>query len=182
MLNNLAGVVWLTLPTMLSVTWFPPPERTLATSVGLMANWLGISGSFFFGQAVVSEPHRNATSRADFDLAPPMIGRYHNVFLYLGGQQPECSEVWDRSDLGVGDEVPKLREEILRLMWITAIPIVTVSATAILFFPQRPPLPPSRSSVGARMEFWTGFKSLVRKRDSWLLAAIASVPYGLFGE
>jgi hypothetical protein len=50
MINDLAGVVFLSVPPMLSSIWFPTSERTVATAIGLLSNWLGIAGSFAIGQ------------------------------------------------------------------------------------------------------------------------------------
>ena len=40
-------------PIKISATWFPPHERTRATSIGQMANALGMGVSFFLANVIV---------------------------------------------------------------------------------------------------------------------------------
>ena len=68
-------------------------------------------------------------------------------------------------------------------MWVVAIPCILVGAPAVMAFPLKPPLPPSRSSVGNnRLDFWSGLKAIVRIPSAWIIAFVATVPYGLYGK
>ena len=40
-------------PIQISATWFPPHERTRATSIGQMFNALGVGVSFFLANVIV---------------------------------------------------------------------------------------------------------------------------------
>ena len=44
-------------PALLSASWFPEEERTMATGVALNANQLGIGFAFIFGTLLVNEPN-----------------------------------------------------------------------------------------------------------------------------
>jgi hypothetical protein len=79
----------------------------------------------------------------------------------------------DNSD----SNVDLIREEIGDLMWISAIPVLVVALVAAVIFPKQPPLPPSRSSSESRLHFWSGFKTILKNRNAWLIAAVTAVPY-----
>lgn len=53
-INAIAGPVAMAAPIQISATWFPPHERTRATSIGQMFNALGVGVSFLLGTAVSS--------------------------------------------------------------------------------------------------------------------------------
>ncbi|XP_070174346.1 solute carrier family 49 member 4-like [Littorina saxatilis] len=48
-LNGLGGPVAMAAPPILSAVWFPPEERTTATAIGTVLNYLGVAASFVMG-------------------------------------------------------------------------------------------------------------------------------------
>jgi FLVCR family MFS transporter len=53
--NGISNSVNAVYPTALSATWFPPEERTLATAIMAMGNFLGNALGFILGPLVVPE-------------------------------------------------------------------------------------------------------------------------------
>ncbi|CAB4055555.1 DIRC2 [Lepeophtheirus salmonis] len=60
-LNGISGTTILSAPSVLSSTWFPPNERTIATSISQMFNLFGNALSFMLGPRIVSDIGVNAT-------------------------------------------------------------------------------------------------------------------------
>jgi len=54
-INAIAGPIAMGAPIQISSAWFPPHERTRATSIGQMFNPLGVGFSFFLGVVTVRE-------------------------------------------------------------------------------------------------------------------------------
>ncbi len=63
-LNGIAGVTVMSAPPAISAAWFPPSQRTTATSVNQMGNVLGASVAAVLGPLMVP----------DFDIPPPVNG------------------------------------------------------------------------------------------------------------
>lgn len=53
LLNGLAGPVGCAAPPLLSATWFAPQQRTTATSISTVCNYLGVALSFILGPLLV---------------------------------------------------------------------------------------------------------------------------------
>jgi hypothetical protein len=73
-LNGLAGPIAMSIPPVISATFFPTEQRTLATSVMSVANYVGVAISFIGGPAIVNNPDHVE----------------HKVFTYLAGQTALC--------------------------------------------------------------------------------------------
>ena len=61
--NGLASPVALAAPTIVSATWFPPEQRTVATAVTALAQVYGVAIPFAVGPALV--PYDNLTATAN---------------------------------------------------------------------------------------------------------------------
>ena len=55
-LNGISGVTVMAAPPLISSHWFPPDERTTATSINQAANMLGNGLSMLIGPALVNVP------------------------------------------------------------------------------------------------------------------------------
>lgn len=155
-LNGISGIIIMSAPPAISAAWFPVNERTTATAFGMLSNALGLSVSFFLVVEVVPDaPKQNGTSN-----------------------------VTSLEDLGyLSDHNTQLmREEIFRLMWVMALPVLLFGIMVLVYFPSHPPLPPSRSSMGVRLNFFKGIRKVIANRDAWLIALTLSIPNGIFGK
>lgn len=73
-LNGLAGPIAMSIPPVVSSTFFPTEQRTLATSIMSVANYVGVALTFIAGPAIVDNPSHVQ----------------HKVFIYLAGQTVLC--------------------------------------------------------------------------------------------
>ena len=51
-INGIGGPILMSAPIQISATWFPPQERTRATSISQMFNAVGVGVSFFLGTLI----------------------------------------------------------------------------------------------------------------------------------
>ena len=70
----------------------------------------------------------------------------------------------------------ELREEINTYLIVLCIPALVLLLCSLLYFPNTPPKPPSRSSRQERLDFMKGSLELLRNPSSWLIAIVWSVP------
>jgi len=162
-LNGLGGPVSMAVPPIFSATWFPPNQRTTATAIGALLNLLGIALSFFVGPAFVAEvPISNITSSLfspEADLAYPVFSL----------SKPNIS------DLTNGTDITPYRSNIYSLMWFEWGLIFALLVAALVYFPNKPLLPPSLSASQPKGELLKGLISIVKVPNFWLVA----VPYGI---
>ncbi|KAK7093169.1 hypothetical protein V1264_008811 [Littorina saxatilis] len=60
-LNGLAGPIAMAGPPAVSATWFPPEQRTLATSIGTFFSMFGMASGFLIGPMLVPDVPKNST-------------------------------------------------------------------------------------------------------------------------
>jgi FLVCR family MFS transporter 7 len=53
-LNAAVGPFVMATPSKISANWFPPKERTTATAIGTLSNYMGSAAGFLIGPYVVS--------------------------------------------------------------------------------------------------------------------------------
>ena len=94
-------------------------ERTTATGIGQVAAILALSLSSFMGSAIVHD-------------TPPRYNTSDNEFHFNYTVTPEEKE--------------EMRTEIKWLMWAQALPVFILALLTCLYFPNKSPVPPSRTS------------------------------------
>ena len=102
-----------------SALWFPPNERTRATSIGQMFNALGMGVSYLLGNTIVS---REQTEDRDAE---------HDIMILLSVYSA-----------------------------VSAFILIAV----ILYYPSKPPLPPSNTAAEERMNLSSGWLDLVKNK------------------
>jgi FLVCR family MFS transporter len=133
-LNGLAGPVAMSMPPVLSASWFPPGERTIATAIVTAVNYGGCAATFVLGPAIV----------------PPAdtAGMEHQLWLYMMGELVATGSVF---------------------------------VCALVLFPARPPLAPSRSAAVERSSMGRGLSQLLRGQHTfWCLTICYGVVSGFF--
>lgn len=151
-LAGLGGPVSMAVPPIFSATWFPPHQRTTATAIGALLNLLGIALSFFVGPAFVAEvPFSNVTDGWTF----VMNGDFNNVTN--------------------ATDITPYYNDIYNLMWFGWASIFVLLVMACIYFPNKPPLPPSLSAAQPKGSLLTGLLSIVKVPNFWLVA----LPYGI---
>ena len=129
-------------PPLISTHWFPPDERTTATSINQAANALGNGLSMLMGPALVSIP-------SDCNL--------DTILTNTSTSSSECPSKKD------------IRRDIDDYMYIQAAIAIIIFTLFCAYFPSKPPLPPAPSSAIQRTEFWTGVKQIIRNKSALLL-------------
>jgi len=124
-LNGVAGPIAMSAPIKISALWFPPNERTRATSIGQMFNALGVGVSYLLTKALVT--------------------KYENVE--------------DRDHL----------YDITVLLSVYSGVSAAIFLSVLVYFPSKPPTPPSNSAKEERTSFFAGWVDLIKNRNCWLV-------------
>ena len=82
-LNGLSGPVAMSAPIQISAAWFPPNERTRATSIGQMFNALGVGVSYLLGRFLVSTDDDVSDDESDETSITALLSVYSGVSLFL---------------------------------------------------------------------------------------------------
>ena len=127
LLNGIVGVPVMTIPTKLSSVWFPPRERTFATSVTNTAQALGVAVGF---------------------ITVPYLTRTYDIHTML---------------------------------YVEAEIALFIALLATIYFPARPPTPPSVSADEQRRNFGSSLKTLMTNKAFILLASSGGVITGAMG-
>lgn len=150
-LNGISGVTICAAPSLLSSQWFPPSERTTATSINQAFNMLGNGLAMVVGPALV-HTGKNLTD--------------NNLFHPFGN---------------TSEEVKQAREEIDTYMQIDAGVAVGLFILFCIYFPSAPPHPPAPSSAIQRTQFREGIMNLLTNRDAILVCFSYSISQGVMG-
>jgi len=71
------------------------------------------------------------------------------------------------------------RKDIQIYMYSQAIPAGLFFLMSVLYFPSRPAKPPSFSSGEERLDFFNGFKEVMKNKVAWAIAIGSSIPQGI---
>ena len=74
----------------------------------------------------------------------------------------------------------QLLDEISIFMYLELIVTVVLLAVAIIYFPNKPKLPPSNSASLSKLNFHDGFKQLFGKKDFWLILFMTASTTGIY--
>ncbi|XP_035658680.1 solute carrier family 49 member 4 homolog isoform X2 [Branchiostoma floridae] len=146
-LNGVAGIMLMAAPPLISSTWFPPNQRTTATAISSIFNYVGTSVGYLIGPLFVSQPH----------LMPNSTLHYNQTV------------------------VEDISGQIMRLMYVECGYCTAVFLAILIYFPSKPPTPPSLSAAMDRLDFRTGLKKLFRHGQFWLVCLAYCVPGGVIG-
>ncbi|XP_072021194.1 solute carrier family 49 member 4-like [Amphiura filiformis] len=162
----LAGPFLVQGPPLLSVTWFPPNQRTTATAVATISMEFGVALSFILGPLTVKEPKTiNATTINNLTEFDTYMGNYYDDYDDL---PPDIKQ----------DHI----DSIFRLLYIEFGMIVVLYIIAWIYFPSKPPTPPSVTASTPREDFLPGAKILVTSINAfWLPGLCYGISLGVFG-
>lgn len=146
-----AGPVGMAAPPLLSSTWFPPHQRTTATAILTVAGYVGTAGSFLIGPAFVDDV-----------------------------KTTDIPKVGDNYRLNITEE-DKYQSQINSLLYFEAALQVAVFILIAVYYPSKPPIPPSHSAGTGRIDFKNGVKALLKNYNFLLLAIIYGASTGVYG-
>lgn len=75
-----------------------------------------------------------------------------------------------------------VKEEVQHYLLLLSGPAIATFLLCALYFPSKPPSPPSRSAEEARLDFWPGAKQLLRNPNSWGIAIVWAVPQAVWNN
>ena len=158
MLNGFAGPVAMAAPPLLSSKWFPAEQRTTSTAfTSLVAGLGGLIGALITPLVVKDFSHLPRNNTASNTTTP-------TIPLFGNNGSNTNSEL-----------IQMQRSEIMKLMYIEFGLAAAVFLALLVYFPDRPPTPPSVTAHIQREGFKDGLKGLIRKKQFWLLC----IPYSL---
>ena len=119
-INSVSGPVAFSAPLTISAHWFPPNERTRATSIGQMFNALGVGVSYLLGSTIVSREE--------------------------------------------GEEDRDAEQDIMILLTVYSAVSTVIFIAVLLYYPSKPPLPPSNTAAEERMDLTSGLVNLIKSK------------------
>ncbi|PVD36113.1 hypothetical protein C0Q70_03086 [Pomacea canaliculata] len=177
-LNGLAGPVASAAPPFLSAIWFAPHERTTATAIAVMLNSLGMAVMFVLGPALVPDATNSTKESAHIQsLFQPwednqFISNFWNVSAQFDAD----------SDAARADRISREKHGLRLYMYIVAGWSIALFLAMLIYFPSKPPRPPSASASIQRSNFLAGLKDLGRRGQFWLVCAIYGISLGVLGS
>ncbi|XP_072020912.1 solute carrier family 49 member 4-like [Amphiura filiformis] len=162
---GLAGPVLMACPPLVSATWFPPHQRTTSTAYLTAMAYMGVACSFLIGPLIVSNVHiLNSTAIV------PIVNE--SIYDLYEGSQPNTTII------------PSVKhnhlQEINLLMYIEAGFMAILFIMTWVYFPAKPPTPPSASAETKREDFLEGAKILFTSTQFWLPALCYSISSGVY--
>ncbi|KAL8602558.1 hypothetical protein ACOMHN_065810 [Nucella lapillus] len=156
-LNGLAGLIAMAGPPVLSAVWFPPHQRTTATAIGGFFGTLGTAAGFLIGPLLVPDVPRNSSHPADID------------FSFDSLLQNESRH----------ERIEREKDAIHQLMYIECGWACALFLAMVIYFPKKPPLPPSASAALQREDLVTGLLRVCRCPQFWLIGIIYGLSTGV---
>ena len=146
-----SGTVALGAPPLVSATWFPPSERTTATALGTLVGYFGIAAAFAVGPAMV----------------PSVVAQTNASNVPLSNSTQDLRKLIDK--------------QILQYTYFELGLCTVVFFCALVYFPARPPLPPSvTSSIPHTMSTKASLKNVIKNRQFLLLTTITTLIFGVY--
>ncbi|XP_060551826.1 solute carrier family 49 member 4 homolog isoform X2 [Ruditapes philippinarum] len=186
-LNGIGGSVPFAGPAALSSVWFPPDQRATATAIVSFANYLGVSLSFIIGPQMVSSPAYKTTNSTTHDnitdiaIRSPSIGMVHSMGTFH--VVPVLNNIYAYSNHTHKELINKtnLITDIKNYLYFQAGLGVLFFLLVLIYFPARPPKPPSATAAIKRTEYMTGLSRLLCNGSVWLIVLAYALPTGILG-
>ncbi|XP_014781014.1 solute carrier family 49 member 4 isoform X2 [Octopus bimaculoides] len=144
--------------TALSSAWFPMHQRFTATAIANVFLTLGASASLFVGPLVVSTNASISNSTSN-----------HSSFPVIN------SSVYE-------DHLEKERIELRTLLFSEFGMSAVIFFLVVIYFPNKPPSPPTMSARMERLNFTEGITNLMKNYRFWMLAAIYTLCSGVISS
>ncbi|XP_021375997.1 disrupted in renal carcinoma protein 2 homolog [Mizuhopecten yessoensis] len=159
-------------PAAMSVAWFPPKERTSATSIAVMSTYLGYGIAYVIHPLFVSTPvfgaemfsHRNQNELANYTD--------HDLSLAANSTNVSTANVVLNKDI--------IKEETMTLIYIETVIAAAFVVVTVALVPQAPPTPPSNSANAIRMGYTKVLLHVIRNGFLCLLLLFTGVLVGMY--
>ncbi|XP_072029151.1 solute carrier family 49 member 4-like isoform X2 [Amphiura filiformis] len=155
-------------PPLVSAVWFPPHQRTTSTAFLSAMTYMGIACSFLIGPLIVSDvDHKNSTA------VIPIVNE--SIYGSYEGNKPTTTMTTIIPSVA-HDHI----QEINRLLYIEAGFMAILFIMTLVYFPAKPPTPPSASAETRREDFRAGARILLTSSQFWLPALCYSISTGVY--
>ncbi|KAL3831880.1 hypothetical protein ACJMK2_023577 [Sinanodonta woodiana] len=162
LLNGVAGPVSMGGPPVVSAEWFPPHQRTTATALSIIISSLGVGASFLLGPYLVPDRQNSNQTHSKNSSSQSYFSKES---LYLSDNSKTIQDT---------------RDDIMLYMYIGFGVSAFVFFLILIYFPNKPPLPPSVSASVERLDFSSGFKRLIRNVTFWQISLVYGVSIGVY--
>ncbi|VDI56415.1 MFS transporter, FLVCR family, disrupted in renal carcinoma protein 2 [Mytilus galloprovincialis] len=167
-LNGIAGTVFFAGPALIASVWFPLDQRATATAIGSFFNYAGVAVGFVIGPQLVSAPkynHSSATGPSQSnDLTTDIsvtTASYDNHTTLLNYSQLQTETMW--------------------LMYYECMAAGALFIAGLIYFPNKPPTPPSYTASVKRIEYTNALGKIIRNGPVWLISLAYALPAGVYG-
>ena len=154
--GDVGAPVAMALGPLISAAWFPPHQRTTATAVASLSSYVGVGLAFIVGPLLV-----------------PDVGNPSNNI----GKSIDYNKI--RNNM-TKEQLQSLKDNIMHLMYIELGATTLLLLVVIVYFPRKPPLPPSLTATIDRLDFKNGIKRLVSNKQFLLLLFINGITLGVY--
>ncbi|XP_031568006.1 solute carrier family 49 member 4-like, partial [Actinia tenebrosa] len=157
-ISMLSTPVGLGAPPSISATWFPPEERTTATAISTLVAYIGLPVAFIIGPYMVQileitySPQTNNTMNLNVS-----ISNYTKVY-----------------------DIDAMSSDLTKHMGVHLGISMFLLVCALLYFPDKPPLPPCETSGGPPHEYGESIQALLFDRSYLHLVVIFALSYGVY--
>merc|ERR1711892_5198 len=158
-LNGLAGVLLCSIPPAISAAWFPPNERVTATSIGQTLNCFG-GGLVYLIAGLVVKTSNNGGSEHGNNCKTDNVTEPSLIFT-------SDSEIY--------------RTELSYYLYTLAGPPFLLFILTLVYFPAKPLRPPSTTSQLKKTVALSGFISLLKNPQAWLILLVNTISSGVPG-
>ena len=154
--NSIGGPIAMALGPLISAAWFPPHQHTTSTALASLAPYFGTGLAFIIGPLLVPDVgNQSSTTGKSIDYIQIRNNMTHDQIMYLKGK-------------------------IMQLMYIELGAAALTLLIIVVYFPNKPKLPPSLTAAVDRLDFKYGFKRLVYNKQFWLLLFINGATIGVY--
>ena len=141
---------------LISAVWFPPHQRTTSTALASLSSYVGTGMAFIVGPLLVPDVgNHSRTIGKSIDYIKLRNNMSHNQLNFL-------------------------KEKIMHLMYLELGAAVLILLVIVVYFPKKPPLPPSLTATIDRLDFKYGLKCLMFNKQFWLLLFINGITLGVY--
>ena len=185
LINGIAAIVPFAGPSLVSAVWFPVNQRTTATAIASIFNYLGFAFSFLLGPLIVTNPeyltcpNTLPNNQSQGSLTAP----YFVTYLHDQGERPlngsyiiapECRNSKERNVVNIDE----LESGLRKLLFVNLGLAIFQLLLTLIYFPSRPPKPPSYTASIEKPDYKQAGKQLVKNRNLWLVVVAGGLPLG----
>lgn len=136
---------------LISATWFPENQRTTATAVSTVAGYIGSALGFIIAPEFVDDVK---------DSNIPKVKNHYQLNT---------------------TQAKQYKKQIDNLLYSEAGLQLVIFLAILIYYPAKPPRPPSISATTKRADFKNGIKKLFKNSNFLLLATIYGASTGVYG-